>query len=552
MLKTLYIRNYAIIDEVKLEFDEGFNVITGETGAGKSILLGALGLILGNRADTKVLYNQDQKCIVEATFSKLSKSLKSQLESEDYDIDDDVVIRREINNKGKSRAFINDTPVILTDIKNVASTLVDIHNQFDTLSITTQEYQREIIDAYSGAENKLTNYQKEYDRYIHFKSELKRLYASQSKGQKDQDYLLYQLEELNKIPLDELNKTALEEEYTTLSNSEEIQKILGQLRHELTENELSIESRMIDLNRELSSLSEYSKPLSQLGERMESIIESIQDIERESSSIADTIENDPQRVLELKETLDQIYFLEQKHSIEGIEALIRLRQELEDRTGGTIDLEKQILKTEKLLEESKKELWNKAELLTQQRLSCKDKLQNNIEKSLRDLAIPNAQIQLVIKELPDFEVHGLDYIDLQFSSNKGINPQSIEGTASGGELSRLALSVKSLMAGHSKVPTMIFDEIDSGISGAVALQLSNILNEMSSQHQVICITHSPQVAASQGKHFFIYKKDTSERTITHVSVLDENERVEEIAKMLSTNPPSTAAIANAKELLKAI
>jgi len=550
MLNTLYIKNYAIIDEVRLEFDQKFNVITGETGAGKSILLGALGLILGNRADTKVLYDQSGKCIVEASFIIEDKLLKSLPPSDDYDIDSEIKLRREINNSGKTRAFINDTPVKLSDLKAIATGLVDIHNQFDTLSITTQDYQLNIIDAYANTAKEKSHYQKAYTEYIDLKKEVAQLKSRESKGQEDQEYLLFQLNELNKIELDGLHQEDLEDEYQTLSNSEEIQRVLALLDNELTEGEYSIESRLLELNRELLQITGYSKSLEDLGMNLERVIEDLQEIQREGSKISDNVEHDPEKVAELKETLDHIYFLQKKHKLSNVEELITLRDDLSERTSGTQDLGQIIAKKEAELAKKKKTLWEKADALTAKRSACFPTFSKKIEKSLISLAIPNAQIEVYIKELPDFEINGIDHVDIRFSSNKGIAPQSIEGVASGGELSRLALSVKSLMAGHSEVPTMIFDEIDSGISGAVALQLSRILGEMSESHQVICITHSPQVASASGRHFFIHKKDTAERTLTHVSILSAVERIDEIAKMLSTNPPSEAALENAKELLK--
>jgi DNA repair protein RecN (Recombination protein N) len=285
---------------------------------------------------------------------------------------------------------------------------------------------------------------------------------------------------------------------------------------------------------------------------MEEVIEDLQEIDRSSVNLAENLEHNPERVAELKETLDHIYLLEKKHNLNGIEELIQLRDQIEEQTSSNQDLDGLISKKEGQLAETKKELWSKADALTEKRQSCGPKLKKHIEATLRNLAIANANIELVITELPDFEEHGIDRVDIRFSSNKGIAPQSIEGTASGGELSRLALSVKSLLAGHTDKPTMIFDEIDTGISGAVALQLSHILTDMSQNHQIICITHSPQVASAKGRHFNIYKTDTAERTITHVRTLSQEERVNELAKMLSTDPPSTAAIANATELLKVV
>jgi DNA repair protein RecN (Recombination protein N) len=552
MLKSLYIRNYAIIEEIKLDFDARFNVITGETGAGKSILLGALGLILGKRADTKVLYDQDDKCIVQAEFSLSDQVMGLIPDSDSYDLEHTTTLRREINSKGKSRAFINDTPVLLTELKTVAQVLVDIHNQFDTLSITDLDYQRSVVDIYAKTDKELKAYNAVYKEFTSLKSEIAQLKARQKKGRVDQDYLLFQLTELEKIPLDGLNKTSIEEEHNTLSSSEDIKLTLSEINSALVEGDMSLESRLIDLNRSLSSISDVNSDLKKLHEKMEQLIEDLQDLDRASMSLAESIEHNPERTNELKETLDHIYQLEKKHNMIGIEDLVRLRDQITEQTSSNQDLESLIEQKEQSLAKIKKSLWQCAETLTKKRESCGPQLKKNIESTLKNLAINNANIQLVITELPDFEEHGIDKVDIRFSSNKGIDPQSIEGTASGGELSRLALSVKSLLAGHTAKPTMIFDEIDTGISGAVALQLSHILTNMSDEHQIICITHSPQVASAEGRHFNIYKTDTSKRTITHVRTLSADDRVTELAKMLSTDPPSTAAIANAKELLKVV
>lgn len=549
MLKSLLIKNYAIIDEAKLDFDNGFNVITGETGAGKSILLGALGLILGKRADTKVLYDTTGKCIAEATFQIDQSRLSELPTSDNYDISNEIILRREINNNGKSRAFINDTPVNLSDLKELAFRLVDIHNQFDTLSITSTDYQREIIDIYSGNKAEKERYQKTYQEFVSLKQELNKLKLRQNKGQEDLEFLLFQLDELNKISLDKIDQNQLEEEYQTLSNSEEIQRVLYLLQNELTESDFSLESRLLELNREINHISSYAKSFNDLSERFERMIEDFQDIARECNKLIDQVDHDPERVIELKETLNHLYSLEKKHRVQSVEELISLREDFEIRTSGTLNLDETIKQKENALVKCKKDLWSRAEELTIKRQSCFNGLENKIEELLNKLAIPNAKIIISLTELPDFEETGLDHIDLKFSSNKGVAPLSIEGVASGGELSRLALSVKSIMAAENKIPTLIFDEIDTGISGAVAVQLANILEDLSSVHQVICITHSPQVASTAGKHFYIHKKDTAERTITQVKVLSADNRIQEIAKMLSTDPPSVAALENAKELL---
>jgi DNA repair protein RecN (Recombination protein N) len=366
MLKSLYIRNYAIIEEIKLDFDARFNVITGETGAGKSILLGALGLILGKRADTKVLYDQDDKCIVQAEFSLSDQVMGLIPDSDSYDLEHTNTLRREINSKGKSRAFINDTPVLLTELKTVAQVLVDIHNQFDTLSITDLDYQRSVVDIYAKTDKELKAYNAVYKEFTSLKSEIAQLKARQKKGRVDQDYLLFQLTELEKIPLDGLNKTSIEEEHNTLSSSEDIKLTLSEINSALVIGDMSLESRLIDLNRSLSSISDVNSDLKKLHEKMEQLIEDLQDLDRASMSLAESIEHNPERTNELKETLDHIYQLEKKHNMIGIEDLVRLRDQITEQTSSNQDLESLIEQKEQSLAKIKKSLWQCAETLSDQ------------------------------------------------------------------------------------------------------------------------------------------------------------------------------------------
>ena len=551
MLQSLLIKNYAIIDEVQLHFDRGYNVITGETGAGKSILLGALNLIRGARADTRVLYDLNAKCIVEANFQLPSEIIQPLQNEINVDFEDnELIIRREISSTGKSRAFINDTPVKLSELKMASASILDIHNQFDTLSISTPEHQLHVIDLIADNAKERDNYSQSFQLYSQVKLELRKLEESRKKKIENLDYVKFQLEELERIPLDDLIKQELVDEQSTLENSEKIISLIHQMNQEFQESEHSVSSRISAFIRQLGDIGQLNPQLSEILENMESALESLNEIDHIGNRLVDRIDVSDERLQELNETLDHINRLEQKHGLEGIQGLVELRNSyrLQAETSMNID---------ELIEDKKKEL-NKvtgaiqkaANVLTKSRTGTFEKLTKVLEKSLVQLAIPNAKIQIDRNPLNDFEATGIDEIYFSFSANKGIDVQPISDVASGGELSRLALSVKSTIADQYGVPTLIFDEIDTGISGAVAKRVGQIFQGIAESRQVICITHSPQVASLATRHFLVSKRDTETRTITSVTLLDQKGRINEIAKMLSTDPPSSSAMQNAKELLE--
>ncbi len=550
MLQTLYIKNYAIIDEITLSFMEGYNAITGETGAGKSILLGALNLLRGTRADTKVLYDDSTKCIVEACFL-ISKRLISEC-SKHFDLDFDsqeLIIRREVSSAGKSRAFINDTPVRIQDLKKLATFILDIHNQFDTLSVTTPEYQLQIIDTKANNRNVLNAYKESYSNYTFLKSEIKKLESALKKSAEDQDYVRFQLEELEKILLDDLIKSDLTNEHATLSNSESIIRILGQMNHDFQEGEHSVSQQIIKVLREFNSMGNLNNQLTEIQTILEHIGEQLQEIDLISNRVVDNMDTSEDRLQEITDVLDHINKLELKHGVNSIEELIQKREEYLLRQRGSDDIQGELEQYRKDLENELTRLKKRADHLTSSRIEQFMPLQTSIEGSLKQLAIPNAKIEIHREELPHYEESGKDRILFSFSANKGIDPQPIHEVASGGELSRLALSIRSTIADQYDVPTLIFDEIDTGISGSVALRVGHIFQEIAEKRQVICITHSPQVASLAEKHFLVEKRDTNIRTVTNVKELNVEDRVLEIAQMLSTDPPTASAIENAKELL---
>ncbi len=550
MLQSLHIKNYAIIDEVVLDFEGGFNVITGETGAGKSILLGALKLINGNRADTKVLYDQNAKCIVEANFIVDSNITKELEEKVDADFDSkEVIIRREISSTGKSRAFINDTPVKLSDIKVASQLILDIHNQFDTLTITQPDYQLQVVDTLADNRKVHATYLATYRSFSALKAEIKKLESAKKQNTQDLDFIKFQLEELDRIPLDGIIKQELVAEHGTLSNSESIISLINQMNQELQESDHALSDRLTHYLKQITDLSDVNPQLAEIRDLLDNAVESLREADMIANRLVDNIDVSEERLIELTETLDHINKLEKKHNASGIAQLITLRDNYKLKTEGVIDVDATLIKKNKELDQMRMAIQKDADRLTKSRSAIFGRITSILEKSLSNLAIPNAKFRLDLKELPDYDETGLDQVVFSFSANKGVAPQPISDVASGGELSRVALSVKSMIADQYGVPTLIFDEIDTGISGAVAKRVGEILYHIADSRQVICITHSPQVASIASRHFQVEKRDTETRTITHVKVLDIEERIDEIAKMLSEDPPTGSARENARELL---
>ncbi len=549
MLASLHVSNYAIIDEVKLDFDKGFNVITGETGAGKSILLGALGLILGERADTRVLYDEQRKCIVHAQFHLNSVQFSQLPRSDEYDISEQLSLRREISNTGKSRAYINDTPVRLGTLKDLASTLIDIHNQFDTLAITQPDYQLRVLDAFAQNQGASKQYKEHFFTYQQLSTELHKIMRAKESIQKDHEYYLFQLEELEKISLDQIDELAINHEYNALVNADGIKELTQLISAELTDNDMSVESRLISLNKSLQRYADINSDLKVLAEIMEELLDQTRAAEKIARRQQDSLDTSEERMMELKEQLDEINRLEKKHGVSELSALIAIRDELRIKTEGRENLDRLIQEKKKELVKAQDLMEASAQALSESRLLAAKPLGNEIEKRLYDLAIPHGKVAFDIDKLAPSDESGADLLTLKFSANRGQALHPISGIASGGELSRLALSVKAIIASQVNVPTLLFDEIDTGISGAVALRLGNILSSIAQERQVICITHSPQVAAVMGRHFSVNKIDRADRTVTSVKTLGSDDRVVEIAKMLSADPPSESALSNARELL---
>lgn len=550
MIRRLHIRNYAIIEELDLHFAEGLTIITGETGAGKSILLGALGLIMGNRADNKTLFNEQEKCVVEGFFDVRNYELRTFFEENDIDYDDELVLRRELLPSGKSRAFINDTPVNLRIMQDICSELVDLHQQFDTLDIHDNSFQLKMIDALAGNKELLVQYRILFRAYQGNKKKLEELIQLSQRSEREAEFLQFQLNELHAAALQAGEQEALEEELRVLTHAEEIKRTAGAAFRQLLDSEMSIVSQLQELCHVLGQVSRYDQRLAQLQERLNGQLLELQDAGNELEHVAEGTEYDPERITLVQQRLDLIYRLQKKHVAASVEELLALAEDFDRRLHGFSDLGAEIGALKQTIEEQEGQLVRLAQELSGRRKSVKDDFARDVVDLLAQLAMEHAQLQIEVRMLPELGPNGWDEVHFLFAANRGGRLQAIRDVASGGELSRLALVTKSLVASAIPLPTLIFDEIDSGISGDVALKMGKILRKLSNEHQVVSITHSPQVASKADLHFFVYKQFEADRTITQVRKLSGEEEILAIATMLSQNPPTEAAMENARELLR--
>ncbi|MFK8005218.1 MAG: DNA repair protein RecN [Saprospiraceae bacterium] len=550
MIQKLLIKNYAIIEELEINFSSGLTIITGETGAGKSILLGALGLIMGNRADTKSLYDQSKKCIIEAYFQVKKYKIKGFFEEHEIDYDDEVIVRRELTPSGKSRAFINDTPVNLKMLQQLSGSLIDLHQQFDTLDIHNVSFQLRMIDALAGNNDLLEKYQSTFKQYTSAKRILAKLIEKSRAADKESDFLNFQLQEFNEVELIEGELEKMETEITKLSNAEDIKRTLGGAFQSLSESESSVISNLEEIGMALASLRKVYPDLEKIMERFDGAVLEIQDVASEFERIADETEHDGERILEIQNRLDLIYKLQNKHHVKTVNELLEIQADLQSKVGAFADLSSEIEKTEKDIEKFEQGSKKLATQLSKKRKSVVGGFEKKVQKLLVLLGMEHAQLKIEIGELEELSSTGLDDVNYLFAPNKGSQFLPIKGIASGGELSRLTLATKSLVASAIPLPTLIFDEIDTGISGDTALKMGGILHDLADQHQVVSITHSPQVAVKADNHYFVFKKVKDDKTVTSVRLLTPDERVRAIATMLSGSPPSDSAMKNAKELLE--
>jgi DNA repair protein RecN (Recombination protein N) len=552
MIRSISIQNYAIIDHLEIQFSDKLTIITGETGAGKSIMLGALGLIMGNRADTKVLFEQDKKCVIEATFDISAYDLQAFFQEHDLDYTPETVIRREITNTGKTRAFVNDTPVNLPILKELTNFLIDLHQQFDTLDIQKPEFQLQVVDALAGSKNSYQQYRQQYRQYERHKKQLQDYIQRSKQADKETDFLRFQLEELREANLQNGEQENLEQEQNQLTNAEDIKRILGQAAMALVEDEQSLDSQLSSILQQLNQIANFHPKLPKLVESLESLRYELEEIGQEFSGIAEDTEYDGARLQEIEERLDQLYRLQTKHGAATEEDLLGVLQDLEQRLQGFEDLSEKIAELETLIEKEESQLWALGRQLSEQRHSMVQNFETKVQKLLAQLSMKYAVLKVSIQPSESLLPSGIDQVRFLFSANKGGRLEEIKNVASGGELSRLALCIKSLVAGAIALPTLIFDEIDAGVSGEVAAQMGLILQDLAQSHQMISITHSPQIAAKAHLHLFVHKVVSDERTKTSIRTLGSiEERIFEIAKMLSGDPPSEGAKQNAKELIGA-
>lgn len=546
MLQQLLIQNYAIITEIEIDFSNRLNIITGETGAGKSILMGALSLILGERADSTVLLNKEKKCFIEGTFKTQHSLVKNYLKENDFDTDDEIVIRREIAPNGKSRAFINDTPVNLNQLKELSSLLVDLHQQFDTLELGDNDFQREVIDALANHAN--DQYQEVYKKYLAEKKELENWKQQQSASNKELDYHKFLFNELEEAGFKENELEEIEADLKVMSNAENIKATLTKVYFELQESEQPVVQQIKSLNNQLQTLNNFNNNITSLIERLHSAQIELQDIADEVDRLNDFVNYDAEKINLLNERLALGYRLLKKHNVLTTAELLAIKNELQQKLEIVLNLDDNIAKKEKEVSELYQQAQKIAEKISANRQKQIKPFEEKVNKLLAQVGMPNAKIKVDIKNT-ELNIFGKDAIEFLFDANKSNRFEPLRKVASGGELSRLMLSIKSLVAKSIQLPTLIFDEIDTGISGEAARQVGIIMQDLSNAHQVIAITHQPQIAAKASAHYFVYKEIKGDKIVTSIKLLNQDERITAIATMLSGERPTAAAFENAREMI---
>lgn len=552
MLTKLFIQNYVLIDSLEIDFSKGLNIITGETGAGKSILLGALSLILGERADKNVLLDKDRKCLVEGNFKTKNKEVKDFFKVNELDFENELILRREISSEGKSRSFINDTPVSLSQLKELSELIVDIHSQHETLFLKQRKFQLSVLDAFAGIEVELNEYGLNFSEYKNLQKRLSELEEVEKKSKADQDYYQFLFTELEEVSLKEGEQEKLEQELSTGTHAEEIKSNLDSISLEFSGNENNLLRRISAVQQLIQSSAKHHSSLADLNERLKIVSIELKDISSEIERVSNEVVFDPQRIEEIQHRLSAIYRLEQKHRVKTISELRSLKTEFENKLLAISSLDEEIEKCQKQLGEMKVKLISSAKKISSKRMKAIPETEKAIAKLLEEVNLPNAvlKIENEIQSEENFSANGIDNIKFLFSANKGVAVREIEKAASGGELSRLMLCIKAAVAKLISLPVMIFDEIDTGISGETAMNVGTVLKQLSKHHQLITITHLPQIAGRGEQHFFVYKEVGKQRTFAKVKLLTRDERIVEIAKMLSGDKPSAVAVENARELLK--
>ncbi|GAB2777226.1 DNA repair protein RecN [Rhabdobacter roseus] len=548
MLANLLIKNYALIEHLELSPDPHLNIITGETGAGKSIMLGAIGLLLGNRADTKSLYDPSQKCIIEGTYDVSGYAVEHLFEEEELDFSQHCIIRREISPAGKSRAFVNDTPVNLETLRRVTNQLMDIHSQHDSILLGNNEFQLQVVDTYATNDALLKKYRTDYRAHRQAREAYDQLKAQADRMRKEFDYNNFLYQELANANLQAEEQELLERELTLLENAVEIKERL-QLAYEYLENP---EQSVLELLKAaIGSLNQASRLFDEytvLRERAQSSLIELRDLADEISTSSSQVEVDDERSVIVRDRLDLIYQLQQKHQARSVAELVALQEELEAKVSKVLTLDDELVKAQTAADKAQERMLQSARKLSASRKAVTKSIQQEICRWLVELGMPNASLSIEVAEVAP-TVDGVDFISFLFSANKGIRPQELRNVASGGEFSRLMMVIKYILADKRKLPTIVFDEIDTGVSGEIAIKMGDMMHHMAHNHQIIAITHLHQIAAQGEAHYFVYKDHSAARTVSRIKKLTLEERVMEIAQMIGGRRPSETVIHNAREIL---
>lgn len=550
MLTALSIKNYALIEDLNLNLKEGFSIITGETGAGKSIMLGALGMLLGNRADYGVIRDPGKKCVIEGSFKIANYRLQDFFTAEDLDYEAQTIIRREILPSGKSRAFVNDTPVNLNALNSLGNYLIDVHSQHETLSLGDAGYQFNVIDTIAGTEGRLLEYKSKLKEFRDFQRRLENLKQEQAAATREYDYNLFLLKELEEARLKPGMLEDLETRYEELNNVEELTTQLSAALENIRREDLGSMELLKEVRSSLAKISGFSPVYAGLHERLQSLIIELDDIADETEAALDRVEANPEELEATNAKLQLIYDLQKKHAAADIEELLQIKEELQQKVSISENAEASLEEIQQQISKKREELGKLSEEIHQLRKKIIPQFINQVEAILSDLGMPNARLKIELETQPEFLSNGKDKLGWYLAANKGGSFKEMKKAASGGEMSRIMLAVKSILAAQSKLPTIIFDEIDTGVSGDIAQKMGEILQQMGNSMQVIAITHLPQIAGKGSSHFKIFKEDTGQVTSTRIKELEGEDRVDELALMLGGNTKSESARAHARALIE--
>ncbi|NVO86808.1 DNA repair protein RecN [Hymenobacter terrestris] len=548
MLVDLRIQNYALIEKLELKPSALLNIITGETGAGKSIMLGAIGLLLGNRADSRMLFDTSKKCVLEGHFDISSYQLRDIFEAEDVDYDQQCILRRELSPNGKSRAFVNDTPVTLETLRHIGANLMDIHSQHDTLLLGDAVFQLNLLDLYANLVPTRTQYSNAFRQYRKLETDLQALESQVAQANKELDYHSFLLSELEEASLDNEHQDELEQEVKELEHAEEIKYKLTHALQSLSDGEYCATGALKDAVVLLGQIAPYSEPVKDLRHRLDSCLIELRDITDEIEQVERRTEGDPARIDELQSRLNVLYSLQRKHQVRDVVDLLAVRADLRDKVSSVLNLDKQISRLRRDVEATLATVQKQGLRLSEARRKTFPKFEKELAALLTDLGMPHARI-VVSHEAGAPAVSGIDVVSILFTANKGAEPQTLSKAASGGEFSRLMLCIKYMLADKTALPTIVFDEIDTGISGEIALKVGRMMQQMAKKHQLIAISHLPQMAAAGDAHYFVYKEDRADRTVSRIRLLSQDERIHEIAQMISGANPTVHATQSARELL---